>query len=139
MLFSLSINGPGALHEVVVGVRDTDAKNVEPFRMKGETSQISWIMVARSDGNANKGSDSKYPIDQKPLVNLRTVEYRGTLNIGWVPDHGVEYFTLFVADLHAKWRRHLGDARHHQDTNVSPVFTYPGMGGKNNVSIKLLT
>lgn len=116
------------LPEVVVGVRDTDAKSVEPFRMKGETSQISWIMVARSDGNANKGPDSRYPIDQKPVVNLRTVEYRGTLNTGWVPDHGVEYFTLFIADLHSKWRRHLGDARQHQDTNVSPVFTHPEAG-----------
>lgn len=126
-MFSLAINGPGVVQQVVVGVSDTDAKNVEPFRMKGEVSQISWTMIARSD--VNKGLDAKGSIDQKPLVNLRTVEYRGTLNIGWVPDHGVEFFTLFIIDLHSKWRRNLEDARRHQATNVSPVLTWGGGTG----------
>lgn len=106
----------------MAGVNDGDQGAVKPFRMKGETSRISWIMVARSDDNTNKEEpDSKNPTEQKPLVNLRAVEYRGTLNIGWIPDHGVEFFTLFIADLHEKWRKNLEDARIHQAVNVSSI------------------
>lgn len=125
-MFSLSIDGlMAAKHstrggEVLVNVADGGKRGaVKPFRMKGETSRISWIMVARSDD-----STSKSPVDQKPLVNLRTVEYRGTLNIGWIPDHGVEFFTLFVVDLHGKWRKNMENARQHQATNVCGFFVF---------------
>lgn len=126
-MFSLSIDALGTTKsgmraEAMASVSDRDGGAVKPFRMKGETTRVSWIMVARSDDNTNKeGSDSKSPTDQKPLVNLRTVEYRGTLNIGWIPDHGVEFFTLFIADLHEKWRKNLEDARIHQAINVSGI------------------
>lgn len=124
-MFSLSIDSlmptkhSSRSGEALVNVAEGSKKGVKPFRMKGETSRISWIMVARSDD-----STSKSPADQKPLVNLRTVEYRGTLNIGWIPDHGVEFFTLFVVDLHGKWRKNMENARQHQATNVCIFFFF---------------
>lgn len=104
--------------EILVTIRGPETGAAKNFQRARETSQISWIMAARIDIN---GPDSKSPVGQKPLVNLRTVEYRSTLNIGWIPNHGVEFFILFITELHDKWRKLLGDARNHQSVNVSPA------------------
>lgn len=55
-------------------------------------------------------------LDSKPM--FRSVDFRSTLECGWVPNHGVEFFTLFVSHLHAKWRDLFKQAEFHLCENV---------------------
>lgn len=45
-------------------------------------------------------------------------DFRGTLEVGWIPESGVEFFKLFIADLHNKWRVVLDGADEHLRQNV---------------------
>jgi hypothetical protein len=53
---------------------------------------------------------------------FRSIEYRSTLNYGWVPSHGVEFFKLFIVDLHEKWRDVLDKANSHLAESVCMPF-----------------
>lgn len=59
------------------------------------------------------------PIDANYNPVFRSEDFRSTLDIGWIPDHGIDFFTLFILDLHAKWRVLIEKADSHLSTNVS--------------------
>jgi hypothetical protein len=50
---------------------------------------------------------------------LRSKEYFSTLPYGWIPAHGMQFFTLFIQDLHAKWDVIFRDAEAHLVKRVS--------------------
>lgn len=92
---------------------------VEHFQTVERESRISWVMIAaRTDASTDQDTSSKSSVDQKSRVNIHTIEYRSTLNNGWIPEHSVEFFTLFITDLHEKWRGLLEAAQEHQANNV---------------------
>lgn len=78
------------------------------FRVEAKQSKISWTMRKPFISAAEKSS----PI-------LRSVEFISTLDIGWIPDDVVDFFGLFVLDLHKKWRQFLEKADLHLDASVS--------------------
>lgn len=71
---------------------------------------------AQSDPGKGVGEDSK-PI-------FRSEDFRSTLNIGWIPENGVDFFTLFIIDLHKKWRVLLEQADIHLSRNVGEIRSF---------------
>lgn len=84
------------------------------FRVEAKQSKISWTMRKPFISAAEKSS----PI-------LRSVEFISTLDIGWIPDDAVDFFGLFVLDLHKKWRGFLEKADLHLDASVSTSPSKP--------------
>lgn len=99
------------------GVRSEDSKIIatKSFKTKLQESQISWDMVAGTD----LGPGSKSSNGTSPRVTLHTVDYRNSLSNSWIPDHSMEFVTLFISDLHNKWRELFKAAQEHQANNVS--------------------
>lgn len=54
--------------------------------------------------------------DSKPV--FRSEDFRSTIDIGWIPENGVDFFTLFIVDLHKKWRALFDEADSHLSLNV---------------------
>lgn len=50
---------------------------------------------------------------------FQSEDFRGTLEIGWIPESGVDFFTWFIVDLHKKWRVVFDDADDHLRKNVN--------------------
>lgn len=67
------------------------------FRTEVHKSEISWTLQSDPAGPADPTNPNSDPL-------FRSVDFRSTLNIGWIPDNGVDFFTLFIIDLHNKWR-----------------------------------
>lgn len=49
---------------------------------------------------------------------FRSEDFRGTIDIGWIPQSGVDFFTWYIVDLHKKWRVVFDDADDHLRKNV---------------------
>lgn len=56
--------------------------------------------------------------DQKSNPIFRSMNYRSTLEYGWVPNHGVDFFTLFIRDLQNKWQEIFKKADIHLKESV---------------------
>lgn len=80
---------------------------------------MSWIMrkprIAPEDD----------PTETKFIPIFRTEDFRSTLDIGWIPDSGLDFFTLFVEDLHAKWGDLMDRASEHLVNYVSNFGSSP--------------
>lgn len=57
--------------------------------------------------------------DSKPI--FRSEDFRSTFNIGWIPENGIDFFTLFIIDLHKRWRVLLEQADIHLSKNVGEI------------------
>lgn len=87
-----------------------------------QTSDISWIMKRpKISSKMESGSGSLSDARSRPI--FQTMDYRSTLDIGWIPNHGVDFFTLFILDLHKKWRAILEKAELHLVSSVSAFLT----------------
>lgn len=82
---------------------------------------MSWIMrkpcIIPDD-------DPGRPTETKSNPIFRTEDFRSTLDIGWIPDSGLDFFTLFLEDLHGKWKNLMERADSHLIKYVSnfPIF-----------------
>ncbi|KAL0639987.1 hypothetical protein Q9L58_000815 [Maublancomyces gigas] len=70
-----------------------------PFGTSIEKTQISWVM-------RKPESD-----DQRSM--FRSMNFRSSFEYGWIPDHGLGFFTLFIQDLARKWREIFRKAEEH--------------------------
>lgn len=70
---------------------------------------------------SHTGLDVHHPgtgidVGSKPV--FRSEDFRSTIDIGWIPENGVDFFTLFIVDLHKKWRVLFDEANSHLSRNV---------------------
>lgn len=82
-------------------------------------SEMSWIMrkpriIPEDD-----------PTEVKSNPIFRTEDFRSTLDIGWIPESGLDFFTLFVEDLHKKWKDLMERADSHLVNYVSNIRYSP--------------
>lgn len=82
-----------------------------PFVTGVQKTQISWVMRKTESG------------DQRSI--FRSMNFRSSFGCGWIPDHGVDFFTLFIQDLAQKWRDIFKKAENHLKDTVSS--TLPSM------------
>lgn len=94
----------------------------DPFQLQTPKSEMSWIMrkpcIIPND-------DPGRPIQAKSYPIFRTEDFRSTLNIGWIPDSGLDFFTLFFVDLHKKWKDLMERADSHLINYVSKFRSLP--------------
>lgn len=76
-----------------------------PFVTGIQKTQISWVMRKTESG------------DQRSI--FRSMNFRSSFGYGWIPDHGVDFFTLFIQDLAQKWRDIFKKAENHLKDTVS--------------------
>lgn len=88
------------------------------FKTKNQKSEISWIM-RKPCINPDAQSDLEGRADAKSNPIFRSEDFRSTLSIGWIPDSGLDFFTLFILDLHKKWRVLFEKADSHLVESVS--------------------
>lgn len=102
--------------------------------------KISWSMWRVNTSAASAAFERRGPTKEgvvdsktKPLADIcRSMDFRSTMDHGWVPSHGVEFFTLFIQHLHEQWGAIVAQAERHLVKSVrmpcSPVgcsYTYP--------------
>lgn len=68
---------------------------------------MSWIMRKPRIAPEDDLTETKF------IPVFRTEDFRSTLDIGWIPDSGLDFFTLFVEDLHTKWKDLMERAHSH--------------------------
>lgn len=90
-------------------IRRVDPRAVETytcFLTEVQKSEISWIMrkAESTDGKSNI---------------FRSMNYRSSLEYGWVPNHAVDFVTLFIRDLENKWKEIFKKAELHLKETVS--------------------
>lgn len=104
-------------------MQDPNSKKAprDSFEVKAEKSEISWIMrKLRTDRKGDTDTDSnKNGTSADPYFIFRSEDFRSTLDIGWIPESGVDFFTIFINDLHKKWKDLLEGIDEHLDNNVS--------------------
>lgn len=90
------------------------------FQTNTQKCEISWTMRKRCIGlDAQSDPGKGVNEDLKPI--FRSEDFRSTLSIGWIPENGVDFFTLFIIDLHKKWRVLLEQADIHLSRNVGEI------------------
>lgn len=90
------------------------------FQTNTQKSEISWTMrkpCVALDAKSDPGKGANE--NSKPI--FRSEDFRSTLSIGWIPENGVDFFTLFIIDLHKKWRVLLEQADIHLSGNVGEI------------------
>lgn len=106
----------------VPGTQEQDNENDlgTTFHTRNERSEISWTMRKLSLPSSDPAIGSN--ADSTPV--FRSEDFRSTLQIGWIPENGVDFFPWCVVDLHKKWRGVFDDADAHLRKNVSsPVLS----------------
>lgn len=83
-------------------------KDVQPFAVKDQDCQILWKMELH-----RPAPDPTKSVHMTPRAVLRSTEFRSTMNHFWIPNHGVEFFDLFVHDMQKKWEELFENARVH--------------------------
>lgn len=73
-----------------------------------QKTQISWVMRKTESG------------DQRSI--FRSMNFRSSFRYGWIPDHGVDFFALFIQDLAEKWRDIFKKAENHLKDTVSIIL-----------------
>jgi hypothetical protein len=56
-----------------------------------------------------------------PMPILKSKDYISSLGCGWLPVHGLEFFTMFVQELVPKWENLLDAAEAHLFSVVSSL------------------
>ncbi|CUS13966.1 unnamed protein product [Tuber aestivum] len=79
------------------------------FPMRAKYSRISWVMESLKSHHTD--IDGRGVKDVVPILKTKT--YISTLKCGWVPAHGVEFFTMFVQELLPKWAKLIDAAELH--------------------------
>lgn len=74
-----------------------------------QKTQISWVMQKTE-------SDDRRSI-------FRSMNFRSSFEYGWIPNHGVDFFTLFIQDLDSKWHDIFRRAENHLKDTVSVIST----------------
>lgn len=87
------------------------------FQVELRKNEISWIM-RKPCVSPNTGVDPGKHATTASFI-FRSEDFRSTLDIGWIPDSGVDFFLLFILDLHRKWRALLDNADLHLISSVS--------------------
>lgn len=102
----------------------------DSFGLQTPRSEMSWIMrkpcIIPEDDPGRTTETKSNPI-------FRTEDFRSTLDIGWIPDSGLDFFTLFLEDLHIKWKNLMERADSHLIKYVSNVPVFCDM--VNNVGL----
>lgn len=90
----------------------------KPFYTRPQKTEISWTL-RRPPSKLNVKAHPEAPADGEKAPIFRSTDYRSTLDIGWIPNHGIDFFSLFILDLQKKWRDLLEKADDHLSSNVS--------------------
>lgn len=97
---------------------DQTSENLgRPFQADLQKKEISWIM--RKACVQDFQPDPETLIDANSYPIFRSVDFRSTIDIGWIPDNGIDFFTLFILHIHEEWRALFEKADIHQVINVS--------------------
>lgn len=111
--------------------------NFETDKRKLKISWSMWRVDASTTSTASerRGPTKEGVVDSKtkPLVDIcRSMDFRSTMDHGWVPSHGVEFFTLFIQHLHEQWGAIVAQAERHLVKSVriphslaGCSYTYP--------------
>lgn len=101
-----------------MGPSDEDRKISvgEAFQVVCQKSQISWVM---QKPHISLGGDTGQRTDAGSNPIFRTEDFRSTLDVGWIPDSGLDFFTLFLEDAHRKWKDLTEEAHSHLAKSVS--------------------
>lgn len=94
----------------------------KPFKTRLEKTEISWSMRRPSSDTDGKPG-LRNSTDSVTYTIFQSVDYRSTLDIGWIPDHGVDFFSMFIVDLQKKWTDLLKSADKHLTNNVSSLLS----------------
>jgi hypothetical protein len=84
-----------------------------------EKSEISWIMV-RPEPEPDPSADDDSTKEKSKAI-LVSKDFFSNMEYGWIPEHGVEFFTLFIEDLHKKWNQLFRQA----DTHLAKTVSFP--------------
>jgi len=87
------------------------------FPIRAEYSRISWVM----ENSKSHYTDISRQEIKCVAPTLKTKTYISTLKCGWVPAHGVEFFTIFVEELLPKWDKLIDAAELHLSGVVSSL------------------
>lgn len=87
------------------------------FETRMQKSDISWCMW-RNDNALNSETNYASAATQSAKHVFRSMDFRSTLPHGWVPSHGVDFFTLFILDLYDKWTHVVSRAEQHLARSV---------------------
>jgi len=87
------------------------------FPIRPEYSRISWVMESLKSHYTD--IDRRGVKDVVPILKTKT--YISTLKCGWVPAHGIEFFTMFVEELSPKWQKLIDEAELHLSGVVSSL------------------
>ena len=79
------------------------------FPIRAEYSRISWVMESLKSHYTD--IDARGVKDVVPVLKTKT--YISTLKCGWMPVHGVEFFTMFVKELLPRWEKLIDAAELH--------------------------
>lgn len=82
-----------------------------PFGTRVEKTQISWVM--------------RKPESDDRRSMFRSMNFRSSFEYGWIPDHGLGFFALFIQDLAQKWREIFRRAEEHLKEAVSVLNSVP--------------
>ncbi|RPB10397.1 hypothetical protein P167DRAFT_253492 [Morchella conica CCBAS932] len=116
--------------EVLVHIPDTENEKAsgpnalrvgKSFQTTTRGSEISWTML-----KPETVPDADCPVETKASPIFQTIDYRSTIDIGWIPDHGVDFFILFFVDLHDKWRHIFEQAELHLSNSRKTLLLNKG-------------
>lgn len=63
---------------------------------------------------------------------FRSMNYRSSLEYGWVPNHAVDFVTLFIRDLENKWKEIFKKAELHLKETVSSPLSVKELWGSDS-------
>ncbi|KAH0604811.1 uncharacterized protein H6S33_006479 [Morchella sextelata] len=116
--------------EVLVHIPDSENEKAsgpnalrvgKSFQTTTRGSEVSWTML-----KPETIPDADSPIETKTSPIFQTIDYRSTIDIGWIPDHGVDFFILFFIDLHDKWRHIFEQAELHLSNSRKTLLLNKG-------------
>ncbi|KAF8535308.1 hypothetical protein BDD12DRAFT_350432 [Trichophaea hybrida] len=110
--------------------QDSDVDCRSSFEMTPQRSSISWIMLK----GKRRDEQTSSPGARMEILSSRI--YISTLSFGWIPDHGLEFFSLFLRDLKQKWCLLFDTAENHLASTREKLLEKQGMD--NNLSHNLL-
>lgn len=98
-------------------------ENAQNFEFSRRYSKISWVMFKSRPEKLNRTRPSEGTGRlNKSVEFLESRIYLSSLEFGWLPDHGIEFFSLFVKDLVNKWSVLFERIRAHLAETVSYIL-----------------
>lgn len=89
------------------------------FQVQAPDLRILWLMkrtLSESSEEDQPGSENN-----RKIV-WRSVEFRSTMRYFWIPENGVDFFTLFVTGVTEQWASIFSQAKTHLSKRVYTLY-----------------